>query len=289
MELLQGFEEYQQLRRTARSQWGAAAVSNCYLLPAQVKEALAGGLLGRIDVGDAATILLLRRADHYQGYVFARQDACLAGALDELELPCVMENPFSTKALDDPLPPAAQRIQTLALAAGFAVGRSSHLMLCPAAEAQSRAGMWPQLETLEVGERRFSLDMASPDDATQVRELLDAHFDPLYSYLPDAAELAHGLANGDYLVFRDETGACMALLHHDESAQVSTIRQLAVSESRRGMGMATRLVRSYLQRYADGVRRFELWVNDANDIAQKLYTACGYEYAAKRCESYVLV
>lgn len=286
---LQGFAEYQELRRTARAQWGAATVSNCYLLPAQVKEALAGRLLSRIDVADEATVLLLRRAQYYQCYVFARQDACLAGALDELDLPCVMENPFSTKTLDEPLPAAAQRIQALALAAGFALGRSSHLMLCPADGALSRAGAWPQDELLELGERRFVLGVAGPDDAGQIRQLLDAHFDPLYSYLPDAAELACGLAGGEYLVFRDETGACVALLHHDETASVSTIRQLAVSDSCRGMGMATRLVRGYLQRYADGARRFELWVNDANDIAQKLYTACGYQYAAKRCESYVLV
>lgn len=286
---LQSFEEYQELKRTARARWGAAAVSNCYLLPAQVKEALAEGLLSCIDLADEVTMLLLRRADHYQSYLFARQGACLAGALDELDLPCVMENPFSAKALDDALPPAAQSIQTLAYGAGFALGRASHLMLCPAAEAFSRAGMWPQVEALKLGEHSFSLDVAGPDDAIQVRQLLDANFDPLYSYLPNTEELASGLDSGEYLVLRDETGACVALLHHDETARVSTIRQLAVSDACRGMGMGTQLVRGYLQRYADGVRRFELWVNDANAPAQKLYTACGYQYAAKRCESYVLV
>lgn len=286
MEPIRDVEEYQRIRRAARKQLGSSLVTNCYLLPDQVRLACEHGQLSSIDVPGEATVLLMRHETHYQAYLFARRGAQLAGALPRLDLPAVMENPFSARTLDAPLPEAAQAIRDAAYTAGFVLGRSSHMMARTAVGAEDCAR--GDAAVIELGARRLRLENATQADAPALQELLADNFDPLYSYLPAHDELLQGIERGDFLVCRDASGTCVALLQHEEARATSTIRHLAVRADCRGLGMASRLVERYLATCTDGARRCELWVDDTNRIAQRTYTGCGYCYHSKRCESYVL-
>ena len=285
MEPIRDAEEYQRIRRNARALVGSPMVTNCFLLPNQVRLACSEGRLGHVEVPGEAALLFLRYETHYQVYLFARKGAQLAGAFPQLNLPAVAENPFSARTLVDPLPDTAQAIRDAVETAGFVLGRSSHMMARTATHAQ--AGMPVASGSVVLGGRSFCLESATQADAPALRELLADNFDPLYSYLPSGEGLARGIERGDFLVCRDARGACVALLQHEEARATSTIRHLAVRADCRGLGMASLLVERYLKACSDEVRRFELWVDDTNLIAQRTYTGSGYCYHSKRCESYV--
>lgn len=279
-------EEYQRIRRSARELVDTSLVTNCFLLPGQVRLACSEGRLSHVDVPGEAALLFMRHESHYQVYLFARKGAQLAGAFPRLDAPAVVENPFSARTLDEPLPEGAQAIRDAVETAGFVLGRSSHMMAREATPA--RVGVQGASGTVQLGGRGFCFESATQADAPALQELLADNFDPLFSYLPSGDGLARGIERGDFLVCRDARGACVALLQHEEARTTSTIRHLAVRADCRGLGMASLLVDRYLAASSDEVRRFELWVDDANLIAQRTYTGSGYCYHSKRCESYVL-
>ena len=76
------------------------------------------------------------------------------------------------------------------------------------------------------------------------------------------------------LVIRQESVA-VALLFFETQGVSSTLRFWAVSPRARSSGLGSTLLRRYLEMHP-GVRRFVLWVDEANRNARDKYSRFGY-------------
>jgi ribosomal protein S18 acetylase RimI-like enzyme len=88
-------------------------------------------------------------------------------------------------------------------------------------------------------------------------------------YELEAASKAHQI-----LVIR-QNSQVMALLFFETQGVSSTLRFWAVSPGGRSLGLGSTLLRHYLKLHP-AVRRFVLWVDEANQNARDKYSRFGY-------------
>lgn len=117
-------------------------------------------------------------------------------------------------------------------------------------------------------------------DIAHVLSMIDAVFDPLAEFMPDASELEALLSRGGILVEAADEGALRGVLVHEAVGNTSLLRYVAVHPDARGRGIGGRLIARYLQDTAQAVRH-DLWVWDRNDPAIRQYVANGYAFTGQ--------
>lgn len=116
------------------------------------------------------------------------------------------------------------------------------------------------------------------ESADAVLAFLRGAFDPLTGCLPTRAQLASQMANGEVVTAGDELGLT-GVLHFQMGRASSEIRHLAVREDKRGKGIASKLLREYLNR-TEGAKSL-VWARRGNLPAEQFYESRGY-----RCDGW---
>lgn len=241
--------------------------SNCYLLPDAARAKIAAGVLSvlRLDRGAA---ILEDAGEFYRFLYFLPEEGDPAPlALDK---PAVAEFPFAGALRE------RQRREIAKLAAmGFRPGRESGMM-----EALPE-------ELAEPAAPEGIASAAEADDADAVAALLREGFNPLFAFLPRAAELDAAVRDGRVFVVRERGRVCGALFSSFEK-RVASIRQVVVSPAERGRGLGRALAAAYHRRYRGLAARFRHWVDLDNAPAIAMYRAFRYRFALRRANEYVL-
>lgn len=254
---------------TAAARQAGQRLSNLYLLPAQAQQRIAAGQLYAWQQ-PAGWLLLDDAGSFYRCYyLLAAEPPC---ALLPLEKPAVIELPF-TGSLGPARQPELAQIANL----GFALGRESARMERPAAGAPADVPPAPGV----------TVAPAQPAQQPAIAALLADSFDPLYSFLPGAAELAARIAAGQVLAATGADGALLGVLNASCTAAAACIDHLAVQPAARGRRVGSALVGAYHRQYAGQVRGFGHWVDIHNAAAVGLYRRFGYAFAAKKANEYV--
>jgi hypothetical protein len=138
------------------------------------------------------------------------------------------------------------------------------LRLCRAGTQSDSAAMIPNLE----------IGLASVEECPAVLALLEELFDPLVYQVPALYELEAASRAHQILVIRQDAQV-MALLFFETQGVSSTLRFWAVSPGGRSLGLGSTLLRHYFDLHP-AVRRFVLWVDEANQNARDKYSRFGY-------------
>jgi GNAT superfamily N-acetyltransferase len=120
----------------------------------------------------------------------------------------------------------------------------------------------------------WEVEFASCEEAPALLTLLEELFDPLVYQVPVLYELEAAILARQVLVIR-QNSQVSALLFFETQGVSSTLRFWAVSPRARSAGLGSALLRHYLQMHP-GVRRFVLWVDEANQNARDKYARFGY-------------
>ena len=224
MTRLESYEQYKQAVTGAKAR--GLRSSNCFFLPAAVKEKIEAGTLHLLET-DRALFLLEDGGGFYRCYFYLPE-----GEVPEplsLDRQAVIEFPFSGEPNERQL---AQIGQIRAL--GFRLGRESGLMTAAADRITDR----PVRNGLSPEE-------ALPADRDRVAALLRECFDPRYAFLPGTEELEADILAGRVQVLRQDGQAAAVLVSGCEK-QTAVLRLLAVDPARRRMGLGAALVNASL-------------------------------------------
>lgn len=119
-------------------------------------------------------------------------------------------------------------------------------------------------------------------DARQARQaitLLQETLDPVLSDVPDTVETER------MLCALDQEGQVRGALHFSIEGRTSLLRHLAVPAKYRRQGIASQLVRAWLELPLGDSRR--LWVLESNAPAIGLYTSLGFAADDRKCYSFL--
>lgn len=117
-------------------------------------------------------------------------------------------------------------------------------------------------------------NFASIKDFTEIRSLLAASFSPLTGCIPDDKELTDAIAASQISVIRDNSEIA-ALLHFRKEKRIREIRHLCVSESHRGHGLASLLVKKISDLDENGNKTL-VWVSEGYREAETVYEKNGF-------------
>lgn len=262
MEPVKSFEEYKGWVQRGKSL--EDPVTNCYLMPAAVKEKLHSESLYAMNL-ENGVLLLDRMEGFYRCYYYLSPHGAYKPLV--LDLPGVVEYVFQQE-----LSEAQYRELSLLWQMGFTLGRESGRLSLSADSVK----------------RTCSTDHVSPaftGDAKEVLALFRSCFDPLYAFLPSKEELAGAIEQGNVLAVY-ERGRLAAALFAEVARNTASIRHLAVSESFRSRGYGKELVEAYHRRFQGSVKTFSHWVDRGNRPAMELYQRFGYSFDGRRANEY---
>ena len=114
---------------------------------------------------------------------------------------------------------------------------------------------------------------AEPGENRAVLAFLRENFSPLTGCLPNEAELAEALAQGQVLVL-EEAGELTGLLHFSQDGKSGEIRHLAVRADHRGRGLTRPLIAAYL--HAAGGAKSTVWLREDFPAARSAYESMGF-------------
>lgn len=135
---------------------------------------------------------------------------------------------------------------------------------------------------VDVGNLDFSAVRAlgAGPDVAAVLTMIEAAFDPLAEFMPDAAELEGLLHRGGIFGARDCAGTLRGFLVHEAIGNTSLLRYVAVDPEERGKGIGGRLIARYLHDTGQALRH-DLWVWEQNEAAIKHYVANGFAFTGQ--------
>lgn len=259
------FEEYKLWVKDAKSV--AGVMSNCFLMPGKVKEFIEKGCLYGMDVSNGR--LLLEKADgFYRCYYFLSPELPITKA--SVDAPVVIEFVYN-----ETLNEAQQQQIKLLYKMGFTLGRESSRMTLAAAEILPE-GISPEVR------------LAEAKDVSDIKALFSAHFNPLYSFIPDDKEWEKALLEGTvFCVY--EGDILQGALFSEINKNVAELRLLCVNPDFRGKGVGKMLVSFFHQRYRENVVQFAHWVDVNNEGAVNLYKKAGYIFDRRKANEYILL
>ncbi len=120
---------------------------------------------------------------------------------------------------------------------------------------------------------------AEPTENRAVQAFLRENFSPLTGCLPNEAELAETLAQGQVLVL-EEAGAFSGWLHFSHDGKSGEIRHLAVRADHRGRGLTRPLIAAFLQ--ATGGAKSTVWLREDFPAARAAYETMGFAPDGRR-------
>ena len=240
MDKVLSYEQYKELITTAKNKgW---KLSNCFFLPAVVRQKIVDGTLSCLAINNGL-IFLDNIGDFYRCYYYLSDTAPLERL--SLDKKSVIEFPYNG-VLNEKQIIQINRIEEL----GFQLGRESALMSATLEQLIKRC---PDSATNVVL-------CADKQDVLKVFDLIKRYFNPLYAFLPTLRELENAISQNRILVIRNGDTIIAALLSSFEK-KIATIEQVAVHEGYRGKGLGNIIVQSYHEKYANEAVMFQHWVD----------------------------
>lgn len=260
------YKAWKQLQAEARANgW---KLSNCFLLPAELRRMTEEGLL-TAQRADRALYLLEDAGSFCRCYYYFSPTE--RPAAPRLDREAVAEFPFTGE------PNPGQQLQiSLLTELGFVLARESGLMSCPAEELRVRTDS-------DLSEVRHALVHEVPD----ISALLEASFDPRFAFLPTREALIRAVENGMVFVVSRE-GRVAGTLVSDFEKATAIVRQVAVDPAFRGMGVGSLLMEAYHRHYAGRAASFRHWVDLHNTAALAMYRRFGYGFSLRKANEYIL-
>lgn len=120
---------------------------------------------------------------------------------------------------------------------------------------------------------------AEPAENRAVLAFLRENFSSLTGCLPNEAELAEALTQGQVLVL-EEAGTLTGLLHFSHDGKSGEIRHLAVRADHRGRGLTRPLIAAFLQ--ATGGAKSTVWLREDFPAARAAYETMGFAPDGRR-------
>lgn len=124
----------------------------------------------------------------------------------------------------------------------------------------------------KVGEN-FESFLATKNDISQIKSLLELNFDKYGERIPNETELEN-LLSSTYCV--KEKGLISAVLISEKKGNSEELKYWLVSEKNRGKGYGTKLMEIFLSRNSD-TQIYYLWVEKNNFAAISKYVSFGFE------------
>lgn len=268
MEQFQTFEQYKTVLGQAKEK--NYRNSNCFFLPATVKQKIAEGKLF-YEWADNGLLLFDDCTDFYRCY-YCLHDLANPEPL-QLDRDAVIEFPYN-ESLTEKQKREIGQISML----GFHLGRESGLM----------TAIPEQIVRQEPEHQRGLVSKAVQADAEQVLELIHRSFDPLFAFIPDWDEMAIAISDGRVFVIRNSERAVIATLHSGFEKGIAIIHHVAVAPNARGNGYGKALIKAYHDNYIGRTSRFQHWVDLHNRVAVNIYLGLGYEFGVRKANEYVL-
>lgn len=260
------YEGWKQFQSEAKSKgW---KLSNCYLLPAELRRMTEAGVL-TAQLAENALYLLEDAGSFCRCYYFLSPTE--TPGIPRLDREAVVEFPFTGE------PNSGQLLQIARLKElGFVLARESGLMSCEAEALISRTDLDPT-----------AVHAARADEVPEIAALLAGSFDPRFSFLPTREELSQAVEAGTvFAVSRDGRLAGALVSGFEKSA--ATVHQVAVDQAFRGAGLGSLLLEAYHRHYAGLAKVFRHWVDLHNVPALAMYRSFGYGFSLRKANEYTL-
>ncbi len=238
--------------------------SSLYWLPDALAEALRAGRL-LLCAGDTALLLLRDEGTHY---------ACALEAAERFGWPLpAMEKPVVCEVIYTARRPLPDSLRQSLDAAGLTVLRTTLRFTSPL-----QAPVEPAPEVRPARE----------EDLPALRALLADCFDPRLDFVPDEAELARALSQGDLLALPRD-GVPVGFAYATVARNRGVLRHIAVARPYRGQGLSRPLMRAALARFATGgAKTAELWSGSENHAAHHLYEQFGFAPDGRMADEYTI-
>ena len=266
MDKLFSYEAWKQAQSDARAK--GLKLSNCFLLPADLRRKIDAGLLSMLWT-ENGLFLLEDCGSFYRCYYYLSPTE-RPGSL-RVDRETVIEFPFTGE------PNSNQLLQIEKLhELGFVKDRESGMMSC----TPDKLIRHPLPDALQICS-------ASEGEIAEILNLLDRTFDARFAFLPTKEELLSAVAEDRVLVaMRD--GRIVAALHAGFEKTVAAIRHVAVVEDCRGCGLGKSIVEAYHRRFAERATAFQHWVDLHNTPALSMYQSFGYAFSLRKANEYIL-
>lgn len=267
MNKIQSFEQYKEIVADAKK--NGCKLSNCFFMPAAIRQKIADGTLYFESI-DGGLLILEDFTDFYRCYYYLSESADLKPV--SFDKQTVVEFPF-TGDLGEKQKLQISKIEAM----GFHLGRESGLMVCPSDRIVIRT----------IDQPDFFVETATENDAQKVYALFTGNFNPLYAYTPTLSELYELIGNGYVLVIRSGDDIAAALVCSAEKG-VATSTHLIVDSAYRGKKLGLMMFQAYHKKYMDEVTSFQHWVDRHNTLAINMYYKFGYEFSPRNANEYIL-
>lgn len=260
---LSSLEQYKALTAEARN--AGCQLSNCFFLAPEIQKKIDSGTFYCHPL-EKGLLLLEDCGSFYRCYYYLGE---CAPAPVELEKDAVIELPF-TSALNEKQAKQIRMIEQM----GFRLGRESSLMRVSADAIRTEL---PENDRCAFSEQ---------SDADEILRLIYSTFNPLYSFLPTAEELAQAIEEKRVFVVRDQRRA-VGVLVSSLSKKIATLHLLAVNPEYRGKGLGRLLCDFYHKHYRADAAAFQHWVDLKNEPAIHMYEKFGYEFTSRKANEYI--
>lgn len=264
MEQIRSFEQYREIVSEGKKM--PEVCSNCYFLPAAVRDKIDRGMLFTERMREGI-LILEREQTFFRCYYYLS-----LGASHErvsLPMPAVVELVFQN-ALTEIQDAQVRCLKEM----GFSLGRESARLSVASCDA--------------VSEEDGAAEIAGESDADAVFALIEDNFDPLYAFIGTKDAFLETIRNGYVFVIR-LSGVPVAALHANMLNGVASIRHLVVSKTCRGRGYGRQLISFYHRTLRDRARTFSHWVDKNNAAVIRLYTTLGYSFDGRYANEYIKI
>lgn len=245
-------------------------ISNCFFMPAQIKELVKRQKLYYQSLGENF-LILHRELSFYRVYYFIKAPDQLHKIT--LDMQAVIEFPFRETMTEE------QKDQVMLIEKmGFHLERESARMSIKMEDFDySRAGIeFPDLK----------IDFAQADDAPAVCRLFRETFDELFAFLLTEDELKEHIKNRSVLV-ASHKNKIVGAFNFEISGKIVNGGQLAVTGI--GSGAGWLLLNKFHVLYRDKVKTLRFWVDLSNKPAINMYKRAGYKYDGCKANEYIYV
>lgn len=269
MKRFRTYEEYVEITKKYRKE---ADHKNVYFLKNQVRELIDTEKLSYTEKG--RNLYIFEKCDGFSRfyyYIFRDEPAERLQYDEPLVVEFVYDAPLSGSQTE-----AVSYLKRL----GFDLGRRSIRM-----SLQNISDFRYNDERCCSGD--IEIGLADAADADTIRELLLAHFDPMYAFIPSPDELRQ-IVEDERIVVARHNGVIAGFEHFEITKKVLKCWHMLVTSPYQGQRIGWSLFSESHRIAADRASSGQVWLRADNIPAVNMYSSGGYTPDNRRSDEYIL-